>query len=166
MYSTINLSDLNSEVSEGLAGMDFQNVIDNMDQDIDNEAAVGRELEEKTPTSKQTQKSQTKSKKSKEDARRWSNQKTESLISLWSERSVLYDARHPKYFNQNERDKLLSEMAEKLNIPTRDILAKMDNLRSYYSKQNGMIVSSKKSGAGSNQIYKPKWMWFEQLAFL
>ena len=47
----------------------------------------------------------------------------------------------------------------------KDILAKMDSLRTYYNKQRGLVEARKKSGAGQDDVYVPKWPWFKPLSF-
>lgn len=122
---------------------------------------------ENTPTTVQEQQPRAKGKR-KEQARKWTDEETEKLISLWCERELLFDTNNPNYFNNTERDKCISQISNAFpsGVTKKDILAKMDNLRSYYSKLRGMVVASKKSGAGADEVYSPKWTWYQQLSFL
>lgn len=42
----------------------------------------------------------------------------------------------------------------------------MKNLRTYYSKELGKVKDSQKSGAGTDDLYKSKWPFFNRLEFL
>ena len=120
-----------------------------------------------TPTTVQEQQPKAKGKRN-DQARKWTDEETEKIISLWSERELLFDTNNPNYFNHTERDKCISQISNAFSsgMTKKDILAKMDNLRSYYSKVRGMVVASKKSGAGADEVYNPKWTWYQQLSFL
>ena len=46
----------------------------------------------------------------------------------------------------------------------KEVKQKFNSLRSYYS--NELAKSSAKSGAGTDEVYQPKWSFFYSLEFL
>ena len=110
-----------------------------------------------------TNKSDSRGKKKK---REWSDDEVECLISLWSRFDVLFNAKHPLYFNKDEKNKAITkiqnEMKENgMDISVKDIAEKIANLRNYYGAQRRMVEASKKSGAGTNEVYESKWKFFK-----
>lgn len=61
---------------------------------------------------------------------------------------------------QHIKKKYFSVVAEAV------IKYKYDALRTYFVKEWKKIHDSKKSGAGTEQIYESKWEWFKALLFL
>lgn len=94
----------------------------------------------------------------------WSVEKIRALIKLWSKTPILYDNKDLLYFNKVEREKAISNIAQKLGITINDVLGKMYSLRTYYSKQQGMIQAS--INKGTEDVYTPRWQWYESLSFL
>ncbi|XP_031555983.1 uncharacterized protein LOC116292772 [Actinia tenebrosa] len=94
----------------------------------------------------------------------WTEEKIRTLIKVWSKTPILYDTKDSLYFNKVEREKAISNIATKLGITVIDVLGKMYSLRTYYSKQQGMIKAS--INKGTEDVYKPRWQWYESLSFL
>lgn len=88
----------------------------------------------------------------------------ESLPELW-------DSTSPSYVNKPKRKAALDKL---LNIYKRlkpdctisDVRKKINSLRSNYRKELKKIILSKRSGAGSEDIYTPKAWTFYCLKFL
>jgi hypothetical protein len=51
-------------------------------------------------------------------------------------------------------------------ITAKDLNKKLMNLRTTYVRERTKIKDSQKSGAGTQEIYKPTWLHFDQLIFL
>lgn len=94
----------------------------------------------------------------------WTVDKISTLIKLWSKAPILYDSKDLLYFNKVEREKAISNIAKKLGVTINEVLGKIYSLRTYYSKQQGMIQASINKGA--EDVYKPRWQWYESLSFL
>lgn len=80
---------------------------------------------------------------------------------LWSRFEVLLNAKHPLYYNKEEKGKALNKIKEGLesngcSFSTKNIVEKIENLRSYYGTQCRIVEASKKSCAGTNEIYERK----------
>ena len=81
---------------------------------------------------------------------------------LWSRFEVLLNAKHPLYYNKEEKGKALNKIKEGglesngCSFSTKNIVEKIENLRSYYGTQCRIVEASKKSCAGTNEIYERK----------
>ena len=53
-----------------------------------------------------------------------------------------------------------------ISISVKDVKKKINNLRTYYSRELAKFKDSSKSGAGSDEIYVSKWPHFNSLEFL
>ena len=90
---------------------------------------------------------------------------------LWSRFEVLFNAKHPLYYNKEEKGKALNKIKEGLELnewifSTKDTAHKIVDLRNYYGAQRRIVEACKKGGAGANEIYESKWKFFNQLNFL
>ena len=90
---------------------------------------------------------------------------------MWSRFEVLFNAKHPLYYNKAEKGKALNKIKGSLesngySFSTKDIAENIANLRNYYEAQRRIVEVSAKSGAGTNEIYESKWKFFNQLNFL
>jgi hypothetical protein len=94
----------------------------------------------------------------------WTVEKISALIDLWSKAPLLFDTKDFLYFNKVERERAIANIAKDLGVSVNDVLGKMYSLRTYYSKQQGMIQTSINKGA--DDVYSPRWQWYESLSFL
>jgi hypothetical protein len=47
-----------------------------------------------------------------------------------------------------------------------DIKRKFKNLRTMFLREHSMVLKSSKSGAGAEDVYHPKWKYYNILSFL
>lgn len=69
------------------------------------------------------------------------------------------------YRNNASRIAALDEIIyslQKRNLTPNDLKIKIKNIRTTYNRELSKLLKSKKSGAGTNDIYKPALRWFEQ----
>ncbi|XP_074039974.1 uncharacterized protein [Leptinotarsa decemlineata] len=52
------------------------------------------------------------------------------------------------------------------NISMKEVKAKIKNLRSTYHQELNKIKKSKTTGSGTNNVYNPTSIWFDEMAFL
>jgi hypothetical protein len=70
--------------------------------------------------------------------------------------------------NKNKRElsfeKLVRELREQgfENIGVELVRKKLKTIKTVYRQELSKITKSKKSGAGTNNLYKPKLVWFEK----
>ena len=93
------------------------------------------------------------------------------MIELWKDREILYNPRHPKYHIREENANAIKEICEEfqdrgITLTADQINKKLTTLKNYCCKERGKLTSSKKSGAGANQVYTVKRKYFSHLEFL
>ena len=81
-------------------------------------------------------------------------------------KQVLYDASIEEYRDKDLRMAAAKRISDALKIPgfgPKEVVSKFKNLRSSYCQELKKIANSERSGAGTDEIYKPKVFWFEQM---
>ena len=90
-----------------------------------------------------------------------------SLIKKYSEYPCLWNCKLQEYKNRLTREDAYKKIASELPQFTIEMVkAKIQTLRGQYRKQLSLIKKSAKSGAGSDEIFKPTLWCFDQLNFL
>ncbi|XP_065210756.1 uncharacterized protein LOC135838878 [Planococcus citri] len=115
---------------------------------------------------------------------RWNRTEVEALISLYESHPFLYDTRHEDYHNRAKRDKILTELAERINeirgnkLVLLDIKSKIKTLRTQYGAEKQHLAErlrhSNVSGKDGPYIkeeplqesFEPKLWCYESLKFL
>ena len=94
------------------------------------------------------------------------------MISLYESHENLYNCKHKFYTNKHARQESLKKIALEINdkfnenYSPDDIAKKIFHLRSQFSKEKNKISTSSRSGAGTDELYKPSVWWFEEISFL
>lgn len=93
------------------------------------------------------------------------------MIDLWGSQEILYNTKHRKYYNKEERDNALQEMRESLE--SSDIFAtaeqisdKMTNLKCYYGSQKRQTEYFKQQYGAESRDYVSPWKFYNRLKFL
>lgn len=100
-----------------------------------------------------------------EEKKVWTNEEIRMLIYFYEENPVLWNVRSPSYRNRNTKQEALKLIATKFNTDVNEITRKLHNLRSQFM-QEIKKTKSKKSGAGSDEVYISKWPYFSALKFI
>jgi hypothetical protein len=95
---------------------------------------------------------------------KWTDQKTDELITMYQARPCLYNNLSDDYSNRDTRRKALEEIASAFGLSADDITKKWKNIRTIYSRERAKIKD--KSGDGVDDVYVPKWVFFKKLEFL
>ena len=98
-------------------------------------------------------------KKNKKRSRRWGHDDTTTMINFWSQCEVLFNVKHPNYLDKACRSNALNRIAEALkehgmDFGAEEISSKMHSLRVYFSAQRNKLISSKLSGAATEDVHK------------
>lgn len=98
------------------------------------------------------------------------SEQQERLIELFQEEPDLWNVSSAAYSKKESRQKALRTIVEKLKedyegleCNVNQIQAKISYLRGYYSKELAKINKSRKSGAGSDEVYSSSWIHFKSL---
>ncbi|XP_053693519.1 uncharacterized protein LOC128741604 [Sabethes cyaneus] len=97
----------------------------------------------------------------------WKRPALEVLLKLYREHPILYDMRHPKYYNKTERQKALNtiiDMLEDLRPGTtsNDILRKIQSMRTQFGQELTKVKKRQNKGL----TYVPTIWWYNYLSFL
>ncbi|XP_026481177.1 uncharacterized protein LOC113387989 [Ctenocephalides felis] len=83
---------------------------------------------------------------------------------LWQVKSAAY---HDKNFKNSAYDKLVEQYKYIEPSANRNLIVKkINSLHTNYKKENKKIDESKRSGAGTSEVYEPKLWYFKHLTFL
>lgn len=134
-------------------------------------AALVDTNEQNTVVSTQSVPKKKKTTTKQEKCREWLHREIILLIELWGNESCLYNVKDPNYHKKDCRSNAIGRIKDMLAIDTfhisdEDITAKLHSLRVYYSTLRNKREKSKSSGAGADQVYVVKWVYFEMLSFL
>ena len=110
-------------------------------------------------------------KKNKKQNKTWRVDDTTTMIIFWNQHEVLLNVKHPTYLDRDCRINNLNLIAEALrehgiSFSTEEISSKMHSLRVYFSTQRNKLILSKPSGAGTKDVHKVNWPFYEPLIFL
>lgn len=97
--------------------------------------------------------------------RQWEKAEIKILIEEYEARSDLWDPQRPNYMNRNIKQKLIAEIATKLDVTADEINAKFHSLRAQFNRECSK-EKQQKSGSGSNENYTSKWEFMSSLRFL
>lgn len=103
----------------------------------------------------------------------WKDDVVEELINMWQNQPLLFNVNHPCYHVKEKRRNCINNIIscmDDMNIaplPSYDeVYRKLNALRSYYVAEKNKTEQSKVSGAGTSNVYKSKWQFYDNLSFL
>ena len=87
---------------------------------------------------------------------------TTAIIHFWSQHEVLLNVKHPNYLDKGccinalNRIELTPEALKEhgMDFSAENINSKMHSLHVYFSAQRNKLISSKGSGAGTEDVHK------------
>lgn len=97
---------------------------------------------------------------------KWGEDTTVKFVQEYIKHECLWDVRNELYKNKQKRQAAYLEIQEVMAIKDfgqKEIAQKIKNIRSTYSQEKKKISESKKSGAGSSDVYTPTLKWFKIL---
>lgn len=109
---------------------------------------------------------------------RWNRTEIETLISLYESEPFLYDTKHEDYHNRIKRDRVITEIAEKINevrgnkLTLHDVKSKIKTLRTQYGAEKMHMaeklreISAGPRGDGVMEMYVPRLWCYGNLKFL
>lgn len=90
------------------------------------------------------------------------------FVQLYRDHECLWNSTLPSYKDKCKRDSALQKMCVELktigiDMTTKEVKSKIKNLRATYSQELTKIDKSTRSGAGSQEEYKSKLHWFQEM---
>lgn len=98
---------------------------------------------------------------------RWGEEKTLLFVTFYRSYECLWNTKSTMYKNNIARNNAYEALLKDMNDPNltvKMVKTKIKNLRSVYHVEVKKINSSKRSGAGANEVYKPSMSWFTEMA--
>ena len=99
---------------------------------------------------------------------KWSSEDVVKFLDVYEECEGLWGIRHCDYNNKIKRDsamlKLMGELL-KINVAVESVEVlrkKIKSIKNVYRQELTKIDKSKKSGAGADDVYQPKLLWFKR----
>ncbi|XP_055641513.1 uncharacterized protein LOC129778569 [Toxorhynchites rutilus septentrionalis] len=97
----------------------------------------------------------------------WPRTALEILLKLYKEHQILYDMRHPKYYNKIERQKALINMIDLIEdhrpgTNVNDVIRKIQTMRTQFGQELGKVRRAKAKG----KEHVPTIWWYKYLSFL
>ncbi|XP_017476303.1 PREDICTED: uncharacterized protein LOC108366408 [Rhagoletis zephyria] len=85
------------------------------------------------------------------------------FLECYEQHPCLWDPRNKLYRNHSFRTAALNAMISELqlHLSISELKTKIKSVRIMYSREAAKIASSKKSGAGTDDVYIPKVSWFQ-----
>uniref|UniRef100_A0A182P6S1 MADF domain-containing protein n=1 Tax=Anopheles epiroticus TaxID=199890 RepID=A0A182P6S1_9DIPT len=97
----------------------------------------------------------------------WRRDATEQLIESYKKFPVLYDMRHPRYYNKTFRGKALAEIVDDVQqvrpeTTMKDVLRKIQTMRTQF----GQELTKARRHSMNGSVYQPTVWWYQGLSFL
>ena len=102
-------------------------------------------------------------KRKKTNERQWTDSEVRDLIYMWQQEECLYNTQNKDYHNSTKRNSALERISVEIQVPVKELSKKMVGLRSYYGQLKQKVNSSKKSGAGTDEIFQPQWPFYDDM---
>lgn len=100
-------------------------------------------------------------------ADRWTSEQNIKFVELYKDQTNLWNCLDPNYKNRDLRKASLEHIRMELGLQdTNEVTKKIKNLRSTYNQELLKIEKSKKSGCGTDDIYKPSIKWFDAMDYI
>lgn len=96
----------------------------------------------------------------------WTNDKVCNLINLYRDRPILWDCRQRDYKDRNKKLDAMLEIAVSFGVNKEEVQRKIKNLVCHFLREVKKERESNKSGAGRDDMYKSKWIFYDNLLFL
>ncbi|XP_072385273.1 uncharacterized protein [Diabrotica undecimpunctata] len=93
------------------------------------------------------------------------------FFELYKEQECLWQIKGKTYHDRNARKQAMGILVLKFQEVNKDaneeyVRKKINNFRTSYKRELKLVLQSSKSGAGTDEIYKPKLWYFPLLSFL
>ncbi|KOX74746.1 hypothetical protein WN51_14684, partial [Melipona quadrifasciata] len=96
----------------------------------------------------------------------WSKSEIIELISLYEEKSVLWNTKDIQYRNRETKAKIFKEFALHFSCSVEEIQRKIHNLRNQMSQELRKVRKKPKNGSGTNGLICSNWSYFKAMRFL
>lgn len=87
---------------------------------------------------------------------------TIQFLECYERHPCLWNPREQDYRNNNVRLAALKSIIQemRLTLTVEELKSKIKNIRTTYNREASKVSKSKKSGAGTDDLYTPQLIWF------
>ena len=96
----------------------------------------------------------------------WDDMEVETLIDFYKQHTFLWDHHTEQYKDRNLRDVTLNKLLDMLSGRTiEDIKSQWHSLKTIFDRENKREEGSKRTGTGTDSVYKPAWKYYDSMQF-
>ncbi|KAK9696790.1 Alcohol dehydrogenase transcription factor Myb/SANT-like [Popillia japonica] len=96
----------------------------------------------------------------------WNEESTLLLIETYRNYEILWDTKHPLYYNKIRKNDAWEEVAKQLGTTDEACKKKMTSVLAALRREKSKIKKSEGTGKGRDDIYESSWFAFKSLIFL
>ena len=103
---------------------------------------------------------------------KWNTNNIIDFLKLYEQHPVLWNIRHKDYCNTKLKEELFQQLKEQLaakglieGMDDKQLKSKIKTIKDVYRHELAKIEKSRKSGAGTEEVYSPKLVWFSAAHF-
>jgi hypothetical protein len=103
---------------------------------------------------------------------KWNTNNIIGFLKLYEQHPVLWNVRHKGYCDTKLKDELFKQVYEQLaakglieGMDEKQVKSKVKTLKDFYRHELAKIEKSRNSGAGIEEVYSPKLVWFNAAHF-
>jgi len=95
----------------------------------------------------------------------WSNELILEFLDLYKQEPCIWNPKHSQHKSRNSVNDSWENISKNLSVPysISDLKKKKDSLMATFRKLHNRVKSSKKTGSGLDDIYKPNWFAYEAM---
>lgn len=98
--------------------------------------------------------------------REWEDHEVETLVEFYKENNFLWNHHLTEYKDRQLKEAALNKLVAQLNGRSQDeIKQQWHSLKTIFDREDKRIEGSKRSGAGTDSVYKTGWKYFELMQF-
>lgn len=96
----------------------------------------------------------------------WSNDLVIEFLELYEKEPSIWNPSDPRHKNRNSIQDSWKTISDNLSVKfsVTDLKKKKDSLMSTFRKLASKVRASKKTGSGTDDIYKPDWFAYDKMA--
>lgn len=104
---------------------------------------------------------------------KWNVNNITTFLQIYENFPILWNIKQKDYLDTKLRDSAFEKLSDELkaedlvgDMTAKQLKAKIKSIKDAYRQELAKIEKSKKSGTGTDDIYKPKLVWFGKADFL
>ncbi|XP_018572796.1 uncharacterized protein LOC108912115 [Anoplophora glabripennis] len=96
----------------------------------------------------------------------WNEKRTLQFIDMYKAKRLLWDHKHPHYYNKSLKEDAWEDLAGEINATTEECRRKIFSLQSSLRREKSKIRKSRAAVRETDEMYVSNWFAFRSLSFL